>query len=35
MEARVGEMQDWVDARYDEWRRILEEFFELEADFGD
>jgi hypothetical protein len=35
MEARVGEMQEWVDTRYDEWRRILEEFFELEADFGE
>ena len=34
METRVDEMQDWVDAKYAEWRRILEEFFELEADFG-
>ena len=31
MESRVDEMQDWVDAKYDEWRRILEEFFELET----
>ena len=34
MEEQVDEMQDWVDAKYAEWRRILEEFFELEADFG-
>ena len=31
MESRVDEMQDWVDAKYAEWRRILEEFFELET----
>ena len=34
METRVDEMQDWVDAKYDEWRRILEEFFELETQFS-
>ena len=31
MEARVAEMQDWVDAKYVEWHRILEEYFELET----
>lgn len=31
MEERVAEMQAWVDARYAEWHRILEEFFEVET----
>lgn len=31
IEARVAEMQEWVDEKYAEWRRILEELFEVET----
>lgn len=31
MEERVAELQGWVDARYAEWYRILEELFEAET----
>ena len=31
METRIAEMRDWVDAKYAEWHRILEEYFELET----
>lgn len=34
MEERVAEMQAWVDDRYAEWHRILEDFFELETGAG-
>ncbi len=33
IEARVAELKGWVDDRYDEWRRILGEMFELESSF--
>ncbi len=31
MEERVDELQEWVDAKYAEWNRILEELFEAET----
>jgi len=31
MEARVAEMDGWVDRHYSEWRRLLEELFEVET----
>lgn len=31
MEARIAELEGWVDAKYAEWRRLLEEVFEAEA----
>lgn len=33
IEARVAELKGWVADRYDEWRRILGEMFELESGF--
>lgn len=33
IEARVAELNGWVADRYDEWRRILGEMFELESSF--
>ena len=35
MEARVQELQAWVDEKYAEWRRILEELFEVETGLPD
>jgi hypothetical protein len=35
IEARVAELDGWVADRYDEWRRILAEMFELENEFAD
>lgn len=32
IEARVAELGGWVEARYDEWRRLLGELFELETE---
>ena len=31
METRVAELQVWIDDKYAEWRRILEELFEVET----
>ena len=31
MEVRVAELEAWVDARYLEWRRLLEALFEVET----
>lgn len=31
VELRVAEMQEWVEQKYVEWRRILEELFEVET----
>lgn len=31
MEARVAELDGWVDQQYAEWRRLLEELFEVET----
>jgi CRISPR/Cas system-associated endoribonuclease Cas2 len=31
MEARVAELDGWVEERYAEWRRLLEELFEVET----
>ena len=31
MEIRVGELQAWVEEKYAEWQRILEELFEVET----
>ncbi len=35
IEARVAELDDWVDDRYAEWNRLLAEIFELETGLGD
>ncbi len=32
IESRVAELKGWVEDRYDEWRRILAELFELETE---
>jgi hypothetical protein len=32
MEARVAEMQGWVDERYGDWQRILGELFEVQTE---
>lgn len=34
MEARVAELEDWVDLKYAEWHRLLEELFEAEIGLG-
>ena len=31
MEARIAELEDWVDAKYAEWHRLLEELFDAES----
>ena len=31
MEARVAELEDWVDKKYAEWHRLLKELFEVET----
>ena len=31
IEARVDELQAWIEDKYAEWRRILEELHELET----
>jgi hypothetical protein len=33
MEIRVAELEDWVDQKYAEWHRLLEELFEAETAF--
>jgi hypothetical protein len=35
IEARVAELDDWVDDRYAEWNRLLSEIFELETGLAD
>ncbi len=35
IEARVAELDDWVDDRYAEWNRLLAEIFELETGLGE
>jgi hypothetical protein len=35
IEARVAELDDWVDNRYAEWNRLLSEIFELETSLAD
>ena len=35
IEARVAELRGWVADRYDEWRRILAELFEIETGLPD
>lgn len=35
IETRVAELEGWVADRYDEWRRILAELFELETELPD
>jgi hypothetical protein len=34
MEARIGELEAWVDAKYAEWHKLLEELFEVEAEIN-
>jgi hypothetical protein len=34
MEARVAELEAWVDAKYAEWHRLLEQVFEAEAELN-
>lgn len=34
MEARIAELEGWVDQQYAEWNRILEELFEVESGTG-
>jgi hypothetical protein len=34
MEARIAELESWVDEKYAEWRRLLEELFEVETELN-
>ena len=34
MEARIEELEGWVDAKYAEWHRLLEELFEVETELN-
>ena len=34
MEARIAELEGWVDAKYAEWHRLLEELFEAESELN-
>ena len=34
MEIRINELQDWVDQKYAEWRRILAALFDVETSEG-
>ena len=34
MEARIAELEGWVDAKYAEWHRLLEELFEVETEMN-
>ena len=34
METRIDELESWVDAKYAEWHRLLEELFEVEAELN-
>lgn len=34
MEARIAELEGWVDAKYAEWHRLLEQLFEAEAELN-
>jgi hypothetical protein len=31
VEARIAELESWVEQRYAEWHRLLEELFEVET----
>ena len=34
MEARIAELEEWVDDKYAEWHRLLEELFEVETELN-
>jgi hypothetical protein len=34
MEVRIAELEGWVDAKYAEWHRLLEELFEVESELN-
>jgi hypothetical protein len=34
MEARIAELETWVDEKYAEWHRLLEELFEVETELN-
>ena len=34
MEVRIAELESWVDAKYAEWHRLLEELFEVESELN-
>jgi hypothetical protein len=34
MEARIVELEGWVDDKYAEWHRLLEELFEVESELN-
>ncbi len=34
MEKRIDELESWVDEKYAEWHRLLEELFEVEAELN-
>jgi len=34
MEARIAELESWVDEKYAEWHRLLEELFEVETELN-
>ena len=34
MEARIAELEGWVDEKYAEWHRLLEELFEVETELN-
>jgi len=34
MESRIADLEGWVDAKYAEWHRLLEELFEVEAELN-
>lgn len=34
MEARIADLEGWVDSKYAEWHRLLEEVFEAEAELN-
>ncbi len=34
MEARIAELEAWVDEKYAEWHRLLEELFEVESELN-
>ncbi len=34
MEARIAELEGWVDEKYAEWHRLLEELFEVESELN-
>jgi hypothetical protein len=34
MEQRIAELERWVDEKYAEWHRLLEELFEVETELN-